>query len=120
MRQSPRLVCLGVLAVVSISCANATPAPAHVRAGSRLGWDQVATSADEVKTLHFVLLLDEAQAEMNLQDVSCGTERGPKGFSCSAVLPAIALGPHVLRVSARTAKGNASSPPSEPMNVIVE
>jgi glucose/arabinose dehydrogenase len=71
--------------------------PIPVRAGARLGWDQTASSRDEVRSLTFRLYVDDAQS--TLTDVRCADTPTAAGFACSGVLPTMSAGRHVLTLA---------------------
>lgn len=66
----------------------------------RLGWDQPAASAAELAAFRYAIYVDNVRSE--LADVSCASTAGPAGFSCSARLPAMSNGVHVLEVACFT------------------
>jgi hypothetical protein len=87
----------------------------HVRGGERLAWSQRAT-ADELKTATFVVYVDDAP--MPLQEVRCEQATGPD-HDCSARLPAMTSGRHLLEIAMKSPAG-AESPRSPVMIVVAE
>jgi hypothetical protein len=68
-----------------------------VRAGSRLGWDQAASSIDEIRSLSFQLYVDNLQS--TLSDVRCADVPTATGFACSGALPNMSAGRHQLELT---------------------
>jgi glucose/arabinose dehydrogenase len=95
------------------------PAPAQtVTASNRLGWDQAAADAVELATIRYAIYVDGVRSEMT--DVTCATAATNGKYPCSARLPAMAPGPHLLELSAFVvADGNVlESPKSSGIQVI--
>ena len=61
----------------------------------RIGWDQVAAGAGALSRLRYAAYIDDGP-RLPLTDVSCGNTPTAAGFSCSARLPPLEPGPHVL------------------------
>ena len=65
--------------------------------GERLGWDQVAPNAEDVRGYVFNLYVDDIRA--SLADVRCANAASTTGHECSGVLPALAVGTRKLQLS---------------------
>lgn len=84
----------------------------------RLGWDQTAASAGELSSFRYAIYVDGNRFEMT--GVSCATSPGPTGFPCSAQLPALSAGTHVLELATFTDNGGVvESAKSAPLRVTV-
>lgn len=116
------------MAVATIACGKtaevppkATAGPAERVAGTeRLAWTQAATDNRDVSTFRYAAYVDGIRVE--LMDVSCKPPASATStdFECSAPLPAMAAGPHVLELAMFTVEGGAvrESPRSAPMKVL--
>jgi glucose/arabinose dehydrogenase len=95
--------CLALLtALLCVSCGGGSDSNAGgngdvVPGTTRLGWDQVAASASEVASLHFVIYIDDVRSE--LPGASCSTPAGSAGFPCVATLPAMTSGQHTIQLA---------------------
>jgi hypothetical protein len=70
----------------------------RVTGNERITWQQAAASPAELSTLHYNIYVDNVATEM--QDVTCGNaETSPGQFSCSARLPSMGPGTHVLQIT---------------------
>jgi glucose/arabinose dehydrogenase len=84
----------------------------------RIGWDQLAENTAELATFRYAIYVDGVRSE--LAEVSCGTTSGAAGFACSARLPAMSNGAHVLEIASYiTADGVLESPRSAQFRVTV-
>ena len=94
--------------------------PVSVKGTERLGWDQPATTVEELGLLHYVAYID-GQTRVPLAGASCNQEPGPSGFECSARLPALSRGRHALALAAVAHFGDAEleGPRSTPLSVVV-
>ena len=98
---------LGVLlcCVAVIACKKAPAPPAMDAPGAtetingteRLGWDQPAADAVELAAIQYALYVDGSRTE--LAGASCATVSSAAGFSCSAQLPSLSPGAHILQLS---------------------
>jgi hypothetical protein len=77
--------------------------------GSRIEWDQFAQSLNEAHSFTYVYYLDDSDATQ-LMDVICTGDTSP--FICSAPLPYMSNGNHVIQLAARNSIGE--SPKSDP------
>jgi hypothetical protein len=96
-------------------------APAQQVAGTeRLAWTQTAADNRESSTFRYAAYVDGIRVE--LMDVSCNPASSPTStaFECSAPLPAMSTGTHVLEVAMFIVEGSAvrESPRSAPMKVL--
>jgi hypothetical protein len=83
-------------------------APATLRGGERIGWDQPAATSAELATIHYVVYLDNVRTP--LTDVSCATSPttiGPSTFACTARLPTLTPGAHTLELASIADDGTA-------------
>lgn len=117
-----------LLLALTIGCESDTPPPEpspggdggeNITGRERIGWDQAAASREEVATLRFAIYVDGARSE--LAGVSCASSAGTAGFPCSAQLPSMTAGSHVLELAAFTASadGVVEGPRSAPLRVRV-
>jgi glucose/arabinose dehydrogenase len=72
--------------------------PESVTGRERLGWDQQAASVEDLATFRYAIYVDNVRGV--LADVTCGSTPGPAGFPCSASLPSMPNGSHVLELAA--------------------
>lgn len=77
-----------------------TPAPDAVRISGRerLVWDQAAASVEELSSFGYIAYVDGSAT--SLEGVSCASDAGPDGFECSAPLPSMSAGRHLIQVAA--------------------
>lgn len=64
----------------------------------RIGWDQPASSHDELDTFRYAIYVDGTRREMS--SVSCAATAGAAGYACSGQLPSMSPGIHVLEITA--------------------
>jgi len=92
---------------------STSPPVQTVTASNRLAWDQAAADAVELATLRYAAYVDGARSE--LTDVSCATSATDGKYACTARLPAMSPGPHVLELSTFViADGNVLESPKSP------
>jgi glucose/arabinose dehydrogenase len=68
----------------------------QITGNERIGWQQAAATSAELSTFRYNIYVDNVPSEM--QGVSCGTAT-PTGFACSARLPSMTPGRHVLEIT---------------------
>jgi hypothetical protein len=73
------------------------PGVIQIRGGERLGWTQMASSADAIRAHSFRLFIDGAEAA--LSDTRCSTTAADGGYECSGRLPTMAPGQHSLELA---------------------
>jgi len=124
----PRLWILAGIAALALACGGksqpappaTSPAPGQtVTANNRLGWDQAAADAVELAAIRYAVYVDGVRSE--LTDVSCATTTATNGkYECSARLPSMMPGPHLLELTAFVVvDGNVmESPKSSGIQVI--
>jgi glucose/arabinose dehydrogenase len=85
----------------------------------RLGWAQVAASAEELSTFQFAIYLDDNRSV--LAGVTCGTSAGSTGFECSAPLPTLTPGAHTIELATFIDGGGGilESARSSPLSITV-
>ncbi len=98
------------LCLALLSCGSPSPPPSSAPGGTatannRLGWDQQASDGAELAAFRYAAYVDGARSE--LTGVTCGTEAPNGSFACSARLPAMAPGRHVLQLAAFVINGDA-------------
>ncbi|MGH9161451.1 MAG: PQQ-dependent sugar dehydrogenase [Vicinamibacteraceae bacterium] len=119
-----------VLVGVTLVCYDGMPLPlateaslqgesTPIRGTERLVWNQEAPSAREVERYLYAVYVDGVRSE--LSDVRCESTSGPNDYECSAPLPRLTAGPHVIRLSTiRARRGSVTeSPRSPPLNVML-
>jgi Glucose / Sorbosone dehydrogenase len=79
----------------------------------RLEWDQQAASLPHARSLSFRLFVDDVSYP--LTSVTCITATGGGGYTCTARMPELGPGRHVLHLVA--VLNDFESPPSEPLVV---
>jgi aldose sugar dehydrogenase len=97
-----------------------TPGPVETITGrERLGWDQLAGGTTELQTFGFAIYVDGARS--TLAAFACDPSPTATGFPCSAPLPPLSPGPHVLELVAVVDAGGTSleSARSAPLRVNV-
>ena len=122
---SSRLICLLILGAAAGACGGGNPPPAGgggdagiVNGTERIGWSQQAEDAATLATFHFLVYIDGNRTDLN--GVSCATTAGPAGFDCSAPLPAMAPGAHVLEIASYVVSdGLLESGKSAPLRLTV-
>jgi glucose/arabinose dehydrogenase len=84
----------------------------QVNGTERLGWDQRAADTVELGTFQYVIYVDDVRVDAT--NVSCATSASETGFACSAALPPMTSGEHVLSVAAFVVDDSGSRLESEP------
>ena len=121
-----RCAVCSVIAPVVMSqalCPERPPSPpaegsaVEVDGSERIAWDQAAVSPAELQTYMYVVYVDGAPH--NLEDASCARAPGTSTYECSAPLPTMAVGRHVLELATRRSTTTLESEHSEPLTVIV-
>lgn len=106
------LVLLVAMAAVPSACGSAksptrpgieADATIPITGSERLGWSQPGGSLDEVSALRFRLSIDGTPVE--LTGVSCAPAAAAGRYDCSAPLPRLSAGRHVLSLSAVDGSG---------------
>ena len=124
-----RVAVLCLCATLALACDRKEPPPTpspqpapgtdQITGNERLGWDQVAATATELATFHYLIYVDGA-ASIELPGVTCASPPGPLGFLCSARLPTMSPGAHTLALSSFIDAGaRLESDRSLPLNVIL-
>ncbi len=102
---------VAVLAVGLASCGGGTPPPStsdpggtgeRISGNERLGWNQAATSADQLATFRYAAYVDGSRVE--LADGAC---TGPVGGTapCSSRMPAMTPGAHTIELASFVVDG---------------
>ena len=81
--------------------------------GPRLEWDQQADSLQQAQSLSFKLYVDDVGRTLN--DAACRLAAGGAGYVCSAPVPQLGTGRHVLQLA--SVLNGSESPRSEPLVV---
>jgi hypothetical protein len=84
-----------------------------VRGAERIAWDQIAPSSQQLAGYAFTAYVDGTAGRMT--GVECGETVTASGYRCSAPLPPMTNGTHVLQISAIVA--GAESQRSQPLTV---
>jgi hypothetical protein len=87
-----------------------------IGASARLAWHQPAASALQAQSLRYRLRVDGASVDVN--DVTCEAAASGSGAECSAPMPRLPEGRHVLSLVAINSQG-AEGPPSATLVVTV-
>lgn len=84
--------------------------PVQVTGSERLAWDQPETSSARIQQYTFIAYVDGVRAV--LPDARCGTTASGGQFPCSARLPALTNGTHIVEVAGIFGgrEGGTSSP----------
>ena len=69
----------------------------QITGNERIGWQQAASTPAELSTFRYNIYVDNVRTEM--QNVACGSDATSTGFSCSARLPSMTPGRHVLEIT---------------------
>lgn len=112
-----RILVLMFACALVASCAGSSDSAMaeQIIGNERLGWDQLADTAEIASSLRFAVHVDGVRFDM--QDTSCGTTVGPTGFACSGKLPPMTAGRHSLRLT--SISGGSESGQSSPLSVIL-
>jgi glucose/arabinose dehydrogenase len=124
-----RVAVLCLCATLALACDRKEPPPTpspqpapgtdQITGNEPLGWDQLAATATELATFHYLIYVDGA-AGTELQGVTCASTPGSLGFPCSARLPTMSPGAHALSISSFVDAGaRLESDRSPAINVIV-
>ena len=109
------IACCGALAACSKNPATPTPGE-RITGSERLAWDQQASDAAELASFHYAIYVDGVRSE--LPDAACAP--APAGFACSARLPALTAGSHMIELASFTSDlGIVESTKSSPLRVQV-
>lgn len=87
--------------------------------GERIAWNQLAGDVIQLALLEYAIYVDGVRTP--LTGVSCGTAQTEAGFDCSAALPAMTPGPHVLELASFVSGplGPTESPRSVALRVVM-
>jgi glucose/arabinose dehydrogenase len=105
---------LGVLlgcAILTAACGDDTPetppsdpgtsvppGTEKINGTERLGWDQQASSFEELATFGYLIYVESTASD--ILGVSCSATPGPSGYACTGRLPPMTAGQHTLSMSA--------------------
>jgi hypothetical protein len=125
LRISWRAFACAIVAVAVGACAGtgsssgSSGEPQVLTGNERFGWDQLATSRDELTSFRYALYVDGTRVEAS--EVTCGNTPSAAGYPCTCRLPQMAPGPHTLQVAAFVSEGDVvkESSRSEPVRVTV-
>ncbi|HVL66191.1 MAG TPA: PQQ-dependent sugar dehydrogenase [Vicinamibacterales bacterium] len=122
-----RLAAAASVCLLAGACENRqppAPAPAPgtaetITGRERIGWEQPAGDSAELGTFRYAIYVDGTRFE--LTETACSPSRGSTGFPCSARLPAMSPGSHVLELAAFVLEGSGvvESAKSAPLRVTV-
>lgn len=100
---------------------NPSPSPGSetITGRERIGWTQGAADAIDLGAIRYAIYVDGARRVLDA--ATCGPTAGATGFECSAPLPALTAGAHVLELASFfTSGGNVlESARSSPLRVTV-
>ena len=104
------------------SASSNTPSPVPGGGGpssqaARVGWTQPATSLAQASSYLYKVYVDRSN-RMDLGSPTCGAGSGVGNFDCSAILPQIAVGEHVLELVAVDTNGS-ESPKATAISIVV-
>src|SRR5262245_45783237 len=106
------LCCVTLAACRSSKSPESSPGTGAISGTEKLAWDQAASSRAVLASYRYLLYVDEKPTE--LTNVSCSRESAP--FACSASLPPMTPGRHVLMLSTFVDAGiRVESPRSAPL-----
>ena len=118
------LLVIGACLVTAACGSTQPPTPSPPGSGTetitgreRIGWDQRAGSTAELTTFRYAIYVDNLRSE--LADVTCGGTPGNDGYPCSARMPAMSNGSHVLEIASFVAGSTLESERSQPLRVTV-
>jgi Glucose / Sorbosone dehydrogenase len=89
--------------------------PTDVPNGSRLGWNQAASSLQQLQSMTHRLYVDGAQ--MTLSDTTCSNQASSGRYSCSGLLPTLSPGRRVLELT--SVLNGLESVRSEPLTITI-
>jgi aldose sugar dehydrogenase len=116
-----RLSILATAVALLVACGQNTPAPPDsgssggagtVTAANRLAWDQTADDAAELSRIRYALYVDGTRSE--LAGVSCATTSTGGSFACTAPVPSMAPGRHLLELASFIVDGEVLESPRSP------
>lgn len=105
------LWCLA-LCCLSAACDKKAPAPPVVtpppgsetiNGTERIGWDQRAADTAELAAISYVMYVDGTRTPLTA--VTCATQASAAGFACSARLPTLSAGSHLLQIASLVTDG---------------
>jgi len=117
------LLCLGVCSACDKNDPEAPPGNPtggeRVTGNERFGWNQSAADLAELAGIRYALYVDSAR--MELTDVQCDQTSTSTVFPCSAPLPRLTTGAHLLELASFVVDGNTvlEGARSAGLNVIV-
>jgi hypothetical protein len=88
-----------------------------IRGNERIGWFQQAASSAALRDYRFTLYIDGNRNPLN--DATCGQSAGSQGFECSASLPRMNAGRHVLEITTTHQTTQEESPRSGALVVMM-
>ena len=99
------------------ACGSKAPPPPVVQPGPpetisgavRLGWDQRAATATEIGAIQYALYTDNVRSE--LSNATCAPTAENGAFACSASLPALTPGMHMLQLASFIIDGRVLESP---------
>src|SRR5215204_6328144 len=83
--------------------------------GSRLGWNQAASSLQQLQSMTYRIYVDGAQ--MTLSDITCSNQASSGRYNCSGLLPTISPGRRMLELT--SVLNGLESARSEPLTVTI-
>jgi hypothetical protein len=89
--------------------------PTSVPNGSRLGWNQAASSLQQLQSLTYRIYVDGAQ--MTLSDTTCSNQASSGRYNCSGLLPTLSPGRRVLELT--SVLNGLESARSEPLTITI-
>jgi glucose/arabinose dehydrogenase len=101
------------------STGSGTGSSEPITGNERIGWDQPATSPEELATFRYAIYVDGARNE--IADPACSDTASASGFLCTGKLPQMSSGAHTLQLAAFSAvnPNSGESPKSSPLRVVV-
>jgi glucose/arabinose dehydrogenase len=119
-----RLALVTLITLTLGACSDDPPATPDTPGGTeqitgneRIGWSQQAASAADLAGLRYNIYVDNTRTE--LQGVSCANVAASDGYACSARLPQLTQGRHVLELTAFVVDTGAESARSASLTVVV-
>ena len=103
------LVLASLLASSAAACDSgpSEPPPGSITGRERLGWDQQAPHADELREYSWALYVDGAAVVLTAATCGALTGDGPSA-ACSSPLPPLQPGQHTLELATRINAGGAA------------
>lgn len=90
---------LGAIVLALVAIAAAPLFGQQTTAGSRVEWDQPASTEADLPLLTYRAFIDNAAAGVALVGVTCGSLKNATGYVCSAAWPASTPGKHTLQLA---------------------